>query len=75
MAKFKYKKISFPLDLNCSLGEFKKMFGNHNAFKAVPHLDRDKELEKVWKSVLKNNGFNTRVSRKSKENTTDTSKE
>jgi len=73
--KYKYGKINFSLELNCSLEEFKKMFGSHKEFKAIPHLDRDKELEKVWKAVLKHNGFSTRVSSNSKGNKTESSKE
>lgn len=59
---YNYKGIKFSKDLNVSLEDFKKMFASNRVFKAIPNKERDAELEKVWKSVKKHNGFDTRVS-------------
>lgn len=67
---YQYKGISFAKELNCSLANFKKMFASNKHFLGVPHLDRDAELEKVWKAVMKFNGNDTKPNRKSKSTTT-----
>ena len=72
---YKYKGISFAKDLNVSLADFKKMFASNRVFKDIPHLERDAELEKVYKAVMKHNGFYTPISKKSRTDKAKSSKE
>lgn len=56
---YKWKGITFSKEFKSSLAEFKKSFASNENFKAIPHDKRDAELEKVWKAVMKYNGFDT----------------
>lgn len=54
--KFVYKGISFAKDYKKSFAEFEKEFGSNHFFKTIPHLDRAKELKKVYNNLIKHNG-------------------
>lgn len=54
--KFDYKGIKFAKDYNKSFADFKNDFGSNHIFKKIPHLERDKELKRVYDALTKHNG-------------------
>lgn len=53
---FVYKGITFAKDYNKSFAEFEKDFGSNHIFNEIPHLERAKELKKVYNDLIKHNG-------------------
>ena len=54
--KYGYKGIKFAEDYNKSFADFKNEFGSNHIFNKIPHLERDKELKKVYENLNKHNG-------------------
>lgn len=66
--KYAYKGIRFAKDYNKSFADFKNEFGSTHIFKEIPHLERDKELRKVYDGLIKHNGKLSDSTKKSKGN-------
>lgn len=52
MERFSYKGITFAEGAKPSFADFKSMYSATEAFKSVPHKEREAEMKRVHKQLL-----------------------